>query len=63
LILLNDFKGQLTKRSAEIGLFTPVNKFQVKVEAGEEEAGPKVAPYALTATLNEPGLGLLSWWT
>jgi DNA-directed RNA polymerase III subunit RPC8 len=38
---------------------------EVKVEGGGgvETGGPRVAPYALTATLNEPGLGLLSWWT
>jgi len=27
----------------------------------EEEASSKV-PYSITATINEPGLGLLSWW-
>uniref|UniRef100_UPI00398E9EAE DNA-directed RNA polymerase III subunit RPC8 isoform X2 n=1 Tax=Pristiophorus japonicus TaxID=55135 RepID=UPI00398E9EAE len=28
-----------------------------------EEAARKESPYTLTASISEPGLGLLSWWT
>ena len=28
----------------------------------EQKEEVKIPPFSLTATINEPGLGLLSWW-
>jgi len=40
--------------------FTDTGPSKPKTNDKEDEV--KTAPYALVATINEPGLGLLSWW-
>lgn len=63
IISSNNSKSDLQANSVQPGASKTSNLTSQTSGSGSEAGAPKKIPYFLTGSINEPGLGLASWWS